>query len=107
MGAHSFEDLLRHVGHNISCVIYGAKDPDYKRTTGTPHRFLSVHNVAVECEDCCEVLIDFDRTPDIDDEELEFEADMGAYFVEADLKKLEYWMNIIRGEMEQKGGPDK
>lgn len=36
--------LLQHVGHNIVCVTYG--DP--------------VRNVSLKCEDCCEVLIDFD-----------------------------------------------
>lgn len=44
MGAHSFEDLKRHVGHNIKCVMYGSE------------------NVAVECITCDEVLLDFDRS---------------------------------------------
>lgn len=49
MGVHSGADLLRHVGHTIECVTYG------------PHG--SPANVAVECEDCCEVIIDFDVPP--------------------------------------------
>lgn len=43
MGAHSYEDLIRHVGHKIVCVKYA-----------------DGQNVAVECEDCYEVIIDFD-----------------------------------------------
>lgn len=46
MGAHSYRDLITHVGHKIVVVTYG--DPD------------DPDNVAVECEDCCEVLLDFD-----------------------------------------------
>lgn len=34
MGAHSYEDLKKHVGHKIVCVTYGDA------------------NVAVECETC-------------------------------------------------------
>lgn len=43
MAAHSFSDLRSHVGHKISCVRYGEA------------------NVAVECETCNEVLLDFDK----------------------------------------------
>jgi hypothetical protein len=53
MSAYSFEDLRRHVGHEIECVVYGKPtDPV---------------NVAVECETCFEVLLDFDRHSDIED----------------------------------------
>jgi len=47
MGVSNFEDLKAHVGHFIVCVAYG--DP------------LDPENVAVECETCSEVLIDFDK----------------------------------------------
>ena len=47
MGAHNFEDLERHLGHDIECVSYGSEGV--------------VWNVAVECVDCHEVLIDFDK----------------------------------------------
>jgi hypothetical protein len=47
MAAHSFEDLIGHIGHNIVCVTYG--DPAV--------------NVALECEGCGMVLLDFDRGP--------------------------------------------
>ena len=59
MGSHSFEDLIRHVGHEIKCVSYG--DPP--------------HNASVECMTCGEVIIDFDKDEPIDqyvtEEELE------------------------------------
>ena len=45
MAAHSYEDLIHHVGHKIVCVTYG--DPAV--------------NVAVECETCSEVLMDFEK----------------------------------------------
>ena len=50
MGAHSYDDLHRHVGHKIECVVYGDRD---------------VANVAVECETCNEVLMDFDSGKDV------------------------------------------
>ena len=43
----SYEDIERHVGHDIVCVTYG-KDGE-------------VFNVAIECETCNEVIIDFDK----------------------------------------------
>ena len=48
MGSYSYNDLRRHIGHKIVCVCYG-KDGQ------TPD------NVAVECETCNEVLLDFDK----------------------------------------------
>ena len=45
VSASCFADLMYHVGHHIVVVTYG--DPP--------------HNVAVECEDCNEVLMDFDE----------------------------------------------
>ena len=46
MGAHSFDDLFPHVGHNIVCVTYGSS------------RYL--WNISVECETCNTVLMDYD-----------------------------------------------
>lgn len=46
MGVHTFDDLRGHVGHAVAVVTYGKDAPV---------------NVAVECEDCNEVLIDFDK----------------------------------------------
>lgn len=44
MSAFNYQELARHVGHKIVCVSYG---------DGV--------NVAVECEDCNEVLMDYDK----------------------------------------------
>lgn len=46
MGVSTFEELKEHYGHKIECVMYG--DRDYPL------------NVAIECEDCCIVLLDYD-----------------------------------------------
>ena len=53
MGAHSFRDLLSHVGHDVSVVTYG-KD-------GVPPV-----NVAIECNSCGCVLVDYERPPEAD-----------------------------------------
>ena len=44
MAAQGYADLIRHVGHAIETVTYGNLD-----------------NVAVECLDCYEVIIDYDK----------------------------------------------
>lgn len=46
MAAHSFDELKAHIGHSIVCVGYGVdgQEPD---------------NVAIECETCNTVLMDF------------------------------------------------
>lgn len=50
MSAASYDDLRAHVGHRITCSVY--------TVAGT------TMNVALECEDCYEVLLDFDRPDD-------------------------------------------
>lgn len=50
MGCNTYNDLRFHIGHTVVVVGYG--DPD------------NPDNVAVECEDCCEVLLDFNREED-------------------------------------------
>ena len=40
----TYEDLIRHTGHQVEIVTYGNLD-----------------NVAIECLDCYEVLIDYDK----------------------------------------------
>lgn len=45
MSASNFKELKEHEGHNVVVVSYGDD-----------------HNIAIECEDCCEVLLDFDNT---------------------------------------------
>jgi hypothetical protein len=47
MSVNDFDTLVTHVGHAVTCVTYG--DPAV--------------NVAIECEDCNEILLDFDRSP--------------------------------------------
>lgn len=49
MGVHDYTDLINHEGHHIECVTY------IERVTSR------ITNVAVECTDCCEVLMDFDN----------------------------------------------
>lgn len=44
MSASCYKDLRAHVGHKLECVTYGDE-----------------HNVAIECTDCNEVLLDFDN----------------------------------------------
>jgi hypothetical protein len=49
MGAWDYEDLKRHLGHDIECVACGPGGNDQ-----------SPANVAIECITCGEVLFDFD-----------------------------------------------
>lgn len=49
MGVSSFKELMEHVGHRIVVVTYGKDEPV---------------NVAIECEDCHTVLLDFNRPGD-------------------------------------------
>lgn len=61
----SFAKLLAHVGHEIEIATYGLDG-------GTD----IVHNVAVECLDCCVVLVDFNN-PEMNEPDpgLEYPAD--------------------------------
>jgi len=60
MSAYSFEELMWHVGHNIVVATYGDSG--------------IVYNVAIECEDCHVVLLDFNNPEyEEDDEEGELE----------------------------------
>ena len=52
MSAYSYQELREHIGHAVVVVEYG---------NGV--------NVAIECEDCCEVLLDFDEDEDEDEDE--------------------------------------
>lgn len=44
MSVNSYKELLWHKGHKIVCVTYGEDG-----------------NVAIECETCNEVLLDYDK----------------------------------------------
>jgi hypothetical protein len=52
MTVESFQDLKEHVGHEIKCVCYSDGE--------------IVYNVALECETCCEVLVEYDN-PEVED----------------------------------------
>jgi hypothetical protein len=58
MGAHNYDDLRSHIGHRIVCVGYCAEEP-------TPEAYDGPDNVAVECEDCGVVLLDFDKQEEV------------------------------------------
>lgn len=47
MSANSYDDLARHVGHEVEVVFYGTED--------------EADNVSCECLTCNEVIVDFDR----------------------------------------------
>lgn len=52
MGVRNFSDLKKHLGHKLSCVSYNGETLD------------DIRNVAIECEDCNEVLVDYDQESD-------------------------------------------
>ena len=45
MGCWNYEDLENHIGHKLQCVRYGDE------------------NVAVECIDCQEIIMDYEKYP--------------------------------------------
>ena len=51
MAVNSYNELRQHIGHDIQCVCYGiaGQDPE---------------NIAVECQDCNEVLFEYDKPAD-------------------------------------------
>jgi len=52
MSVDTYEELRAHIGHDVRCVCYGkGSDPDPA-------------NVAIECETCGVVLMDFDYPGD-------------------------------------------
>lgn len=55
MAAHTFEELVPHVEHDVKVSRYVTFDEAGE---------MSVLNVAVECETCYVVLLDFDN-PDM------------------------------------------
>ena len=44
MSAQNYSDLAVHFGHSLTVALYGEGD-----------------NIAIECEECSEVLLDFDN----------------------------------------------
>ena len=55
MSASNYKELLKHVGHKIVCVKYG--NPPWNIDDSLP----ICQNVAIECETCNEVLLDYDK----------------------------------------------
>jgi len=51
MGVSKYIELMMHVGHRMECVAYAPYD-----------RPEDVANVAIECIDCHEVMVDFDHS---------------------------------------------
>ena len=54
MSAINFKNLRAHIGHNIVCTGYALTDDD-------GDRIGEYQNVAIECEDCNEILLDYDN----------------------------------------------
>ena len=46
MSVFTYDELKHHIGHHIECIGYGQND---------------IANVAIECTDCNEVLLDYDN----------------------------------------------
>ena len=53
-----YEKIARHIGHNIEVASYGT--PAYK-PSDTVFLTNDIVNVAVECMDCYEVIVDGDK----------------------------------------------
>lgn len=58
MSAYDYNSLRKHIGHSIVCVCYGKENQ-------------APLNVALECEICDEVLLDFDAPEHWTDEQLD------------------------------------
>ena len=52
MSVGNFEELKQHINHKIVCVSYGGKK--------------EIVNASIECEDCNEVLLSFDKYPEVE-----------------------------------------
>ncbi len=51
----NYQELKKHIGHRIVCVGYALKNLE------TGKRESDYQNIAIECEDCNEVLCSFDK----------------------------------------------
>jgi len=58
MSIMNFKEARHHIGHDIVCVCYGKKG-------------RVPQNVSIECETCNEVLIDWERGDNKDEEGLQ------------------------------------
>ena len=59
MSCNNFEELKKHIGHDISCVKYGKKTINFNKPFTIKDQ--DIENVAIECETCNEVILDFDK----------------------------------------------
>ena len=50
----------QHKGHEIEVGVYG---PDLARNDQLLFDYSGIHNLAMECLDCSEVIVDYDITP--------------------------------------------
>ncbi|MBW3011515.1 hypothetical protein KY326_04825 [Candidatus Woesearchaeota archaeon] len=73
MSVSNYEELKNHIGHKIVCVHYG--NPPWKIDDSTP----VCENVAIECETCNEVLVDFDKETEDEYEESIVEVSEGDF----------------------------
>ena len=55
MSVNNFEELKKHIGHKIVCVSYAYQNLNVAESK------KKIRNVAIECETCNEVLLDFDK----------------------------------------------
>lgn len=67
MTVRNYEELKKHIGHKIICVSYGTpvkplpEHEQRKYLAKIAGKRQEPRNVAIECETCHEVLLEFDR----------------------------------------------
>jgi len=68
MSVNSYDELSEHIGHKIVCVGYSQGNDPFQ-------------NVALECEDCGVVLVDYDRPSEdlADDDKFQCERCGGTF----------------------------
>ena len=50
----------RHRGHEIEVGVYG---DDLEKNDQLLFDHSGIHNISLECLDCCDVIVDYDITP--------------------------------------------
>jgi len=80
MSAYDFESLLPHVGHEISVHTYDHKG--------------DIYNVTCACEDCQEVLVEYDN-PEFSDEEDNNEEESIRELIEHSQKLFESYRSAV------------
>jgi hypothetical protein len=54
--------MSEHKGHHIEVGVYG---PDLEKNDQLLFNLSGIHNLALECLDCNEVIVDYDITEDM------------------------------------------